>query len=667
MDDNNTMSIEDILAAVNREASLYEWSGTFADYLAMVVANPSLTKLSHARVRDAILAKGVDDSPTGEPIYRLFENDIFGMDDVIERIVEYFEAAGQGTETRKRILLLLGPPASGKSSIVSLIKRALEDYTRTDEGAVYAIAGCPMQEDPLHLIPHSLRPALKEQYGIEIEGELNPRNRYLLKTQYHGNVGEMPVERVVFSEYEAVGIGYYVATNPNVDSSLLVGSVDTERLHGDRTQVAGKAFRMDGEFNVANRGMIEFVEMFKADKHLLTTLLGLAQEQIIKMEKFGSIYSEQVIIGHSNEGDFNTFAMDERSEALKDRIIAIQVPYNLRVSEEVKIYDKVIRDGTLSGVCIAPLTLRVASVFAILSRLEQPTRQGMSLLDKMRLYDGRMVGAYTRQDVVEMKRHHASEGMGGISPRYVMNRIGVVGSAPGIECLTPLAALDSLWKGMNENISLDQAGRTAFITLVTDTIAEYNALAIAEIQRAFEDSFDDTASILLDSYLKSVRAYCSGAELDDEGGVRFDEKDMQELERPINIRERDRKAFRQEIDHLASLLASRQQRFEYTTEPRLKAAIESRLFPSTREVQSALSRPRFARQRAEWSQRRVSIVKRLIEKYGYCAVCAEDLLEYVTHILQNKAVVKTPKNEGVEWQWDLHPTKTSLVPTPDEP
>ena len=143
----------------------------------------------------------------------------------------------------------------------------------------------------------------------------------------------------------------------------------------------------------------------------------------------------------------------------------------------------------------------------------------MSLLDKMRLYDGRMVGAYTRQDVVEMKRHHASEGMGGISPRYVMNRIGVAGSAPGIECLTPLAALDSLWKGMNENISLDQAARTAFITLVTDTIAEYNALAIAEIQRAFEDSFDDTASILLDSYLKSVRAYCSGAELDDEGGV----------------------------------------------------------------------------------------------------------------------------------------------------
>ena len=231
--------------------------------------------------------------------------------------MEYFEAAAKGSETRKRILLLLGPPASGKSTIVALIKKALEDSTHTDDGAVYAIAGCPMQEEPLHLIPHSLRPGLKEQYGIEIEGELNPRNRYLLRTKYKGRIGEVPVERVVFSEHEAVGIGYYVATNPNADSALLVGSIDNDRLEGTRTEVAGQAFRMDGEFNVANRGMIELVEMFKADKHLLTALLGLAQEQVIKMEKFGSIYAEEAIIGHSNEGDFNTFTLDEHSEALK--------------------------------------------------------------------------------------------------------------------------------------------------------------------------------------------------------------------------------------------------------------------------------------------------------------------------------------------------------------
>ena len=663
---DNIMSIQEILAASKREESFYNWKGTFADYLAMVVENPSIAKLAHARIRDAILAKEVDTSPIGEPIYRLFEDDIFGLDDAVQRIVEYFKTAAEGSETSKRILLLLGPPASGKSTIVALIKRALEDYTRTDEGAVYAIAGCPMQEEPLHLIPHSLRPVLKRQYGIEIEGEMNPRNRYLLKTKYSGKIADMPVERVVFSEHEAVGIGYYVATNPNGDSSLLVGSIDTDRLEGDRREVAGQAFRMDGEFNVANRGMIEFVEMFKADKHLLTTLLGLAQEQIIKMEKFGSIYAEEVIIGHSNEGDFNTFALDEHSEALKDRIIAIQVPYNLRVSEEVKIYDKVMERGTTADICISPLSLRVASTFAVLSRLEQPVRQTTTLLDKMRLYDGRMIKSYTRQDVIEMKWHHPGEGMSGISPRYVMNRIAAVASIPDIRCVTPLAVLDSLWNGLSENVSLDQADRAAFISLVTDTVNEYNELAISEVQRAYPDSFDDTAAILLDSYLKSVRAYSSGEEPNSEGNASFDERDMQEIERPINIRDRDKKAFRQEIDRLASLLEKRNRRFEYTTEPRLRAAIESRLFSSTRELQRALTRPRFARQRAEWEQRRVSIVKRLIERYDYCAVCAEDLLEYVTQLLQNKTMFRTPKNEGVEWQWELYPTSTSLAPPSDK-
>ena len=655
----NMMSIKEILAASERESALYDWSGTFADYLAMVVENPSMVKLAHTRVRDAILAKKVDTSPAGEPIYRLFEDDIFGLDDVLTQIVEYFEAAAKGAETRKRILLLLGPPASGKSTIVALLKKALEDYTRTDEGAVYAIADCPMQEEPLHLIPRSLRPVLKEQYGIEIEGNLNPRNRYLLRTKYKGNIAQMPVERVTFSEHEAVGVGYFVATNPNADSSLLVGSIDTGRLEGDRTAVAGQAFRMDGEFNVANRGMIELVEMFKADKHLLTALLGLAQEQVIKMEKFGSIYAEEVIIGHSNEGDFNTFTLDEHSEALKDRIIAVQVPYNLRVSEEVKIYDKVIATDEEESACIAPLSFQVASTFAVLSRLDQPARQGMTLLDKMRLYDGRMVGSYTRQDMIEMKRHHAGEGMSGISPRYVMNRIASVATVPDIKCVTPLAVLNSLWEGMSENISLDQAGRENSISLISDAVSEYNDLALREIQRAFSDSFDDTAAILLDGYLTNVRDYLSG-------DVEVDEREMQELERPINIRDRDKEAFRKEINRLASLFQERGRTFDYTTDPRLMAAIESSLFPSTREMQRAFTRPRFKRQRAEWSQRRISIVKRLIEKYDYCACCAEDLLEYVTQLLRNKTMLKTPKNEGVEWQWELYPADATLVPPSEE-
>ena len=273
-----------------------------------------------------------------------------------------------------------------------------------------------MQEEPLHLIPERLRPQFQRQYGVHIEGDLCPRCRYMVRTEYRGRYADVPVERVTFSEQEAIGIGYFMANNPNPsDSSLLVGSVNTGRLEGDRLEVAGKAFRLDGELNVANRGLVELVEMFKADRNLLTTLLSLAQEQIIKMEKFGSVYADEVIVGHSNQGDFDEFSSDKRSEALKDRIIAVNIPYNLKVTEEVKIYRKMMKASHMGDVHIAPLTLRTASAFSVLARLEPPHRQGISLLDKLRLYDGHALPHFSRQDVREMQRHHPTEGMSGIS------------------------------------------------------------------------------------------------------------------------------------------------------------------------------------------------------------------------------------------------------------
>ena len=268
------LTIEDILDQSDREAGRFSWEGTFADYLRMVVDRPSISRLSHARVYDAIMDSGSETGEDGEVVYGLFRENIYGLERALHNIVQYFSAAARRLESRRRILLLLGPPASGKSTIVSLIKSALEEYTRTDAGAVYAIAGCPMQEEPLHLIPEGLRPAMLEQYGVYIEGSLCPRCRHLLRSEHGGRVSDMPVKRVTFSDHEAVGMGYYVATNPNPDVSLLVGSVNTEQLEGDRTEVAGRAFRLDGELNVANRGMVEFVEIFKADPHLLTTLLG---------------------------------------------------------------------------------------------------------------------------------------------------------------------------------------------------------------------------------------------------------------------------------------------------------------------------------------------------------------------------------------------------------
>ena len=648
------LTVQDILDQSDQEAGRFAWEGTFSNYLRMVVENPSISRLSHATVYEAIMRYGSETRENGEVEYGLFKDKIYGLERALHNIVQYFSAAARRLESRRRILLLLGPPASGKSTIVTLIKSALEEYTRTDEGAIFAIAGCPMQEEPLHLVPERLRPVMLEQYGVYIEGALCPRCRHLLRTEHGGRVSDMPVKRVIFSEHEAVGMGYYVATNPNPDVSLLVGSVNTERLEGDRTEVAGRAFRLDGELNVANRGMVEFVEIFKADPHLLTTLLGLAQELVIKMDKFGSVYADEVIVGHSNEGDFDRFVADKGSEALKDRIIAAQIPYNLRVSDEVRIYEEMIQGSTLQKVHVAPLTLRIDGMFSVLSRHAPPSRQGMSVVDKLRLYDGEMVTPFSRADVIDMQQQNPNEGMSGISPRYVMNRLGEVASKPGISCITPLGALDSMWRGLDQNISLGEINVAKYVAIVSDTVQEYGNLAIQEVQRAYDPSFDDTASRLLDDYLEHIAAYLeAGSSVID----RDVERDMRELERSIDIAERSKDEFRREIHELVAKRHEEGSEFIYSTDPRLRVAIESRLFLPNSKLESELTEPRFSRQKVSWAQRLDAILERLQERYGYCSVCSRDLLDYVAHLLNGNAVVRTPKNEDVEWLWPLDGTR----------
>ena len=648
---NNRGAVEELLSEAEQEVERFSWDGTFADYLDMVVKDPELSRLSHSMVYESVLAQGVGQSPTGETVYNLFEGQLFGMQEPVERIIQYFASAAKRLEVRKRILLLLGPPASGKSTLVALIKTALERFSRTPEGAVYAIKGCPMQEDPLHLIPHEMRPKLLER-DIYIEGDLCPRCRYVLRTRHHGRISKMPVERVTYSEHEAVGIGYYVATNPNpTDASLLVGSVDTSRLEGDRLEVAGKAFRLDGELNVANRGLMEFVEIFKADKHLLTTLLGVAQERLIKMERFGSVYADEVIIGHSNEGDFTTFTADEHSEALSDRLIAIQMPYNLGVHDEVQIYEKMVRESGLQGLHISPLALPVMSIYSVLSRLEPPARQGTSLLDKLRLYDGETLPNYTAQDVVEMRRHHPSEGMTGISPRYVMNRLSAIAASPEVHCVSPLNGLDSLWQGLREHVSLDEDDHLRYIDLARDTVQEHNKRAIQAVQKAATPGFEQSALELQAEYLSAVEAHFSDAEAND--------REMREMEKQVGISDRSREEFRREIHDFYSGLKKRRVSYDYTIEPRLKAAAEARLLPARRKLERSLTMPRFAKQRVEWRRRRDDISNRLINDYGYCPTCADDTIRYATHALRSRSVMRTPKNEGIEWQWNLNP------PAPD--
>jgi serine protein kinase len=246
------------------------WTGTFRDYLGMVIKQPSLAQRAHARLYNMIKRTGVQVDDEGKEHYAFFEQDLFGIDEPLARVVEYFKAAAMGSDVGRRVLLLYGPPSSGKSQLVILLKRGLEVYTQTDEGAIYAIADCPQHEDPLNLMPHPLRKDFQAETGIHIEGELCPLCALHLREEYQGDIYRVPVQRLFFSEKERMGIGTFVPSDPkSQDISELVGSIDLSTVGDYGSESDPRAYRFDGELNVANRGLMEFIEMLKADERFL--------------------------------------------------------------------------------------------------------------------------------------------------------------------------------------------------------------------------------------------------------------------------------------------------------------------------------------------------------------------------------------------------------------
>ena len=651
------MDLEQLLSAAEREEERFLWEGTFAQYVRMVTEHPAIARLSHARVYDMIVTNGVETGPHGERVYGLFKDHIFGMEGPLDRLVQYFASAAQRFEIRKRILLLLGPPASGKSSIVNLIKRGLEQYTRDEGGAVYAIKGCPMQEEPLHLIPKEMRPQVKQEFGLHIEGDLCPRCGYALRHQYNGRISEVQVRRVTLSERESAGIGSFVSSDPGSQNlGLLVGSIDTNQMSGDRLDVAGRAYRLDGELNVANRGIMEFAEFFKTEETLLRVLLGLAQEQEIKMGRFGSVYADEAIIAHSNEGDFIEFSANPKTEALLDRIITIKIPYNLRVSEEQQIYDLMLHSAGFqeAGVHISPLALPVMATFAVLSRFDPPDKQGMSLADKLRLYDGQHVAPFTHDDLAEMQEEHPDEGMSGVSPRYVLNKLSNVVTERSHGCVFALTALNALWEGLREHITLASGDRVRYATLLQEAVKQYDHLARVAVRRAHVDEFEREASRLFDLYRASVQAYCqNGKMMDPQTGVEMspDEKAMRRLEESLGITERSKTKFRKEVCESLSRTESLGLKPTHTTVPQIREGIEQLLFPGPKELERTLFPS--SRREVEDERNKAAMQQRLEQLYGYCNECAQDLVDYAGFSLRGGQAVRVTRANRVRWDWKL--------------
>ncbi|MGI5837004.1 MAG: PrkA family serine protein kinase [Chloroflexota bacterium] len=629
------MDLIERLEQFRAEEEKLNWQGTFADYWKLVQQNPRIGQLAHARIYDMIMSAGVEQGDRGEKKYHFFSKEIFGLEKTLDQLVEYFNSAAKRLEVRKRILLLMGPVGGGKSTIVSLLKRGLENYTRSDEGAVYAIKGCPMHEEPLHLIPETLRPDIQREYGIYIEGELCPHCQLMLREQYGGRSEDVPVERIAFSEKRRVGIGTFSPSDPkSQDISELTGSIDLSTIGEYGSESDPRAYRFDGELNIANRGLMEFIEMLKCDEKFLYGLLTLSQEQSIKTGRFAMIYADEVVMSHTNENEYNSFVANRKAEALQDRIILIRVPYNLRVSDEIRIYEKLINQSGLKNIHIAPNTLKIASMFAVLSRLEPSKKAGMSLMKKLRLYDGEDTEDFTQKDVRELQEEAVREGMDGISPRYVINRLSSALVQDGITCIGPIDALRALKDGFEQHTSLKREEKEKFLNLISETRREYDEMAKRDVQKAFVYSFEESAKTLFNNYLDNVEAYANRTKLRDpitEEEVEPDEKLMRSIEEQIGVTENAKKAFREEILIRISALARRNQRLDYRSHERLKEAIEKKLFADLRDVVKITTSTKTPD--AEQLKRINDVVDRLVKEHGYCHVCANELLSYVGTLL----------------------------------
>ena len=636
-------TFEQVIKADRAARESKQWRGTLLDYLELVKGDPTATKMSHARIYDMIISTGLrsihdtDDSRTkrlykDEPIkvYNFFADEFFGIERTIAQIVRYFHSASLKGEESRQVLYLMGPVGSGKSSLVERIQRGLEQLE-----PVYAIEGCPMHEEPLHLIPRHLRREFEKMLGVHIEGDLCPVCRYRLKEQYGLRYEEVQVETRNFSKRNRVGIGVVPPVDPNnQDTSVLIGSEDISKLD-QYSEGDPRVLELNGALNVGNRGLVEFIEVFKNETEYLHAMITATQEKVMPAPgRHGMVYVDTCILAHSNEAEWQKFKADHTNEAILDRIVVVKVPYNLRLSEEVKIYQKIIRNSDFRA-HVAPHTLELASMFAILSRLD-PTSK-CDILTKLRLYNGEEVvekGRTKKIDVQELKEDAKREGMSGISTRFIMKALdNALSDNVSGNCINPINVREALISMVKE-ADLPDDTRKQYLEFLQDTLhKEYLDLLEKEITRAFVYSYQEQAESLFQNYLDHAEAYVNRTKVRDRNTKEElppDEGFLKSIEEQIAIIGSAADGFRQEV--IAYLWASsrRGERVSYRSYEPLKEAIEKKLMTSVRDISRIITKARTRDE--EQSEKYGAMVKNLLEN-GYCESCVDVVLKYAANNL----------------------------------
>lgn len=634
----------DSLAGYAQEHRATRWEGTLAEFLRDVFPNDParLARTSHQYIWDMIRWCGTEISDEGADVtrFKLFADDLFGIDEPLERFTNYFKAASEGSEVGRRLLLLLGPPSGGKSSLVTIIKRGLEAYSHTDEGAVYAVKESRVNESPLNLIPATKRGEFREAYGVDIEGAPTPYVQHLLQEQYGGDVMKLPVHRVFINEASRTGIGTYAPHDPNTaDIADLVGSVDLSKVAEYGDEGDPRAWSWSGALYAANRGILEMIEILKVKREFLYVLLTLTQEKNVKVSRFPLIHLDESIIAHTNLAEFRRFLQEKENEALLDRMVIVQVPYTLRYHEEARIYRKLSSvTPTFREVHLDPHALNVAAVFAVLTRLSPSEREDLGLEKKVRLYADEDVEGISAQDADKIRRESPEEGMEGASPRFVMNALAGAISRSERHSLTAMDVLLALKDNIDADARMDVRKKNQWKDLLITVRKEfYNRWVKEDVHKALFVSFESEAQDLLDKYLDEIEAILDNRKISDPmtGEERDpDERFLRSVEEKIRISDSGKESFRQEVVRKAMGAYKRGDKFTLDSHTRLREAIEQYLFEERRDVLrlvTSSARP------DEEAQKKISAVEsRLISDYGYNEHSAREALNYVTTLLSQE-------------------------------
>jgi serine protein kinase len=647
------------------------WAGSFEEYLAIVRENPRVARSAYQRLYDMVLSYGTEEYTRNRETvvhYKFFDDPfdrgrdaIYGMDKSLMQLVQIFESAARRYGTEKRVLLLHGPVGSAKSTIVRLLKKGLEAYSKTKDGALYTFTwvdapdqermDCPMHEEPLHLIPIEFRDEVLAQLNdgrpaeehVRIEGELCPACRFVYRSLMEEHKGDwtkviehVEIRRLTLSEKDRVGVGTFQPKDEkNQDSTELTGDINYRKIAEYGSDSDPRAFNFDGELNIANRGLVEFIEILKLDVAFLYDLLTASQEHKIKPKKFAQTDIDEVIIGHTNEPEYRKLLNNEYMEALRDRTVKIDIPYVTRYRDEVKIYERDFGDGRVISQHIAPHTIEMASLWAVLTRLEEPKHAGLTMLQKLKLYDGKSIPGFTEDSVRELKDEAEREGLEGISPRYIQDKLSnaLVGHADQ-GCINPFIVLRELEAGLrNHSLITSEEQRSRYRELLAVVREEYDEIVKNEVQRAV--TADESAiARLCANYIDNVKAYTQHEKVrnrytgEDEAP---DERLMRSIEEKINIPESRKDDFRREIMNYIAALALDNRSFRWDSNERLRKALELKVFEDQKDtiklttlVSSVVDQE---------TQEKIDVVKsRLINSYGYCEICATDVLNYVSSI-----------------------------------